>query len=78
MGDVLSSDERAALTEILAAQSRLDAEEVARRNAAFETTVQARAALAALVAKGYVDATHHDTAPITCGRSLPEFLSDLE
>jgi hypothetical protein len=77
MADVLTPDQHAALTEILAAPRRLNAHEVAR-NGAFETTLQAQVALEALVAKGYVDATLHDNAPTTYGRSLPEFLTDLE
>jgi hypothetical protein len=78
MEDVLTPEEHAALTEILAAAGRLNAEEVACGNATFETTLQAQAALHALVAKGYVDATVTDTGPTTYGRSLPEFLTDLE
>jgi hypothetical protein len=78
MADGLTPDERAALAEILAAPSRLNAEQVAGRNAMFETTRQAQAALQALVARGYADVTITDTGLSTYGRSLPEFLTDLE
>ena len=78
MVEPLRPDEQAALAEILGAGVRLTAEDVARRSTAFETVAQAQHALNTLVASGYVDATFRNPYVHIYGRSLPEFLCDLD